>query len=165
MRRSAWLRLVLPLALSLSPWVCLAAILRYIRDDRVEGAYLVLAFLGALAFAFTGPAIVVALYKSQDETFENFGRFVRLFFLLSSPVLAFQVFIYSTSILSVFIDIRARTSADMLGSARAALVAVIIYGAYAAALYALAQRSFRSLLFGATLLSCALLAAIAFRIV
>jgi hypothetical protein len=160
-----WTTLALPLAISIAPWTCVAATFLVARDNQPLGNYFLTALVGALSFVLTGPAIGIILGNVRRAKVSSFWSFAVIFFVLSLPVLAFQILVYSCSILSLFFDRSVSTSQDMARFyAYATIIAVGFYAVNSMILFTLARRGRYSLIFGATVLCCAPVALIVARI-
>jgi hypothetical protein len=153
--------LLIPLAVSSAPWIFVSTIPRNAGQD-LEGDLFLAAFIGALSFVLAGPLAGALLGAIMRNRAFGFWGFTVLFFLVSLPVLSFQVAFYSASILPIFIG-SALTDADMPQyMIRAALLGLCIYAIYLAILYPLAKRGVELSTAGAILLSCASFAVIVF---
>jgi hypothetical protein len=149
--------LLLPLAISLTPWICIATYSTFLHNasaQELEGAYYVYAFVGALSFVLTGPVTGIVLGNFRRHgTMKNGWIVGGAFLLLSMPTLVFQVFLYHISILTPFVGPPLTEDEVPRFFASAAALAGSVYTFYFAILYFLAKRGFRDLVLGGMLLS------------
>src|SRR5579862_5221907 len=164
--RNIALLLLAPLAVSIAAWIFDIAVISNAKSaSDLEGDYYLTTFVGAICFIATGPLIGATLSRLVYERKLPFSSFLMLFFLVSLPILSFQIVAYSSSILSLFVISDTFTVHNMTWwFVQAAVLGVIVYFVYAVILYIQAEYGVLRGRVTAVLLSAASLAVIAFRV-
>jgi hypothetical protein len=121
-------------------------------------------FVGAISFVVTGPltGLLLGPYVRDDSIHAR--AFSGLFFLVSLPVLSFEVLAYSSSVLPLFMIFGPWTERNMLMFyGEAALLALATYVVYSVAMFWQVRRGFLPGLLTAVLLSAGSFAILVFR--
>src|SRR5579872_1093814 len=147
--------LLLTALLSMAPWMATLILLNHAQLQAVEGALLVIAVIGCISFASTLPLAALLLSRLlQSHSIGNVALFA-LLSLVSLPVLSFQAFASSSSIMGIFGP--SWTSNLTKINIYHGTYAVLIYAIGAILLYWLAKRGTQSTLVGAILFFLSLL--------
>lgn len=163
--RTVALLLLAPLAISIAAWIFDIAITYKASASDLEGDYYLTGFVGTLGFIATGPLIGATLSRLVYERKLPFSSFLLLFFLVSLPILSFQILAYSSSIFSLFMIGDTFTVDNMTWwFVQATVLGVIVYFITAVILYIQAEYGVLRGRLTALLLAAGSFAVIAFRV-
>jgi hypothetical protein len=158
--------LLIPFGISISPWILYIAIrpANLVNSD-LEGALFLCGFIGTLSFTSTGPVAGMMLAAFRGNSALSFRKFAGFFLLVSLPILTFEIFVPSGSIVVAFTGGPWTVANTSQMFASAAIVGGLFYAAYLGISFQLAKRSLAIVNVGAALLFIGSWAIIAMRLI